>query len=38
MIDAPFEGKNRKPLDKPRFLFRNSIQMSNDSLYDGEYK
>lgn len=38
MTNAPFEGKNRKLIDKPDFLFGDSFQTSNESLYDEEYK
>lgn len=36
--EALFEGKSRKPIDKPQFLFVDSIQTSDDILFVGEYK
>lgn len=38
MTDAPFEGKNTKPFNKPCFLFGDSIETPDNCLYDGEYK
>lgn len=38
MTNIPFEGKNWKLLDKPPFLFGDSVQTSDDILYDREYK
>lgn len=38
MTDAIFEGKFRKKMKKPHFLFGDKIKMSKDYLFDGNYK
>lgn len=38
MTNAAFEGKYRKKMKKPHFLFGGRIGLSEDCLFDGNYK
>lgn len=38
MTNATFEGNDRKKMKKPHFLFGDKIELSEDFLFDGNYK